>query len=161
MIQEYKELLLKDLCARLPYEVKFMCNKNIYTTKGATCNFEFKDDTIIKMKSERESYDTNLWMLVRPITDSVDGKDRDTVESIRKKIPKQMLLRGSVTTTRDINNYFNFLNSDNRKLYFLEKIHNQIERLYYSYFLLKEDGINPKDIINFKTARYIDMFLFA
>ena len=34
MTQEYKELLLKDLCARLPYGVKFMCNKNIYTTKG-------------------------------------------------------------------------------------------------------------------------------
>ena len=32
--REYKELLLKDLCARLPYGVKFMCNKNIYTTKG-------------------------------------------------------------------------------------------------------------------------------
>ena len=127
---------------------------NIYTTKGATCNFEFKDDTIIKMKSERESYDTNLWMLVRPITDSVDGKDRDTVESIRKKIPKQMLLRGSVTTTRDINNYFNFLNSDNRKLYFLEKIHNQIERLYYSYFLLKEDGmIIPTNTLDVSMTR--------
>ena len=34
MTQEHKELLLKDLCARLPYGVKFMCNKNIYTTKG-------------------------------------------------------------------------------------------------------------------------------
>ena len=34
MTQEDKELLLKDLCARLPYGVKFMCNKNIYTTKG-------------------------------------------------------------------------------------------------------------------------------
>ena len=34
MAQEHKELLLKDLCARLPYGVKFMCNKNIYTTKG-------------------------------------------------------------------------------------------------------------------------------
>ena len=34
MTQENKELLLKDLCARLPYGVKFMCNKNIYTTKG-------------------------------------------------------------------------------------------------------------------------------
>ena len=34
MTQEYKELLLKDLCARLPYKVKFICNKNIYTTKG-------------------------------------------------------------------------------------------------------------------------------
>ena len=34
MKQEDKEILLKDLCARLPYGVKFMCNKNIYTTKG-------------------------------------------------------------------------------------------------------------------------------
>ena len=34
MTQEDKELLLKDLCARLPYGVKFMFNKNIYTTKG-------------------------------------------------------------------------------------------------------------------------------
>lgn len=34
MTQEHKELLIKDLCARLPYGVKFMYNKNIYTTKG-------------------------------------------------------------------------------------------------------------------------------
>ena len=34
MTQEHKELLIKDLCERLPYGVKFMCNKNIYTAKG-------------------------------------------------------------------------------------------------------------------------------
>ena len=34
MTQEQKDLLLKDLCARLPYGVKFACNKNIYTAKG-------------------------------------------------------------------------------------------------------------------------------
>ena len=34
MTQENKKLLIKDLCSRLPYGVKFMCNKNIYTTKG-------------------------------------------------------------------------------------------------------------------------------
>ena len=34
MAQEDKELLLKDLCARLPYGVKFTCNKNIYIAKG-------------------------------------------------------------------------------------------------------------------------------
>ena len=34
MTQEDKELLLKDLCARLPYGVKFACNKNIYIAKG-------------------------------------------------------------------------------------------------------------------------------
>jgi hypothetical protein len=34
MKQNEKDLLVKDLCARLPYGVKFACNKNIYTAKG-------------------------------------------------------------------------------------------------------------------------------
>ena len=34
MKQNEKDLLVKDLCARLPYGVKFVCNKNIYTAKG-------------------------------------------------------------------------------------------------------------------------------
>ena len=34
MTQEDKELLLKDFCARIPYGVKFACNKNIYIAKG-------------------------------------------------------------------------------------------------------------------------------
>lgn len=34
MTQEDKELLLKDLCARLSYGVKFACNKNVYTATG-------------------------------------------------------------------------------------------------------------------------------
>lgn len=34
MAQNEKDLLLKDLCARLPYGVKCACNKNIYTAKG-------------------------------------------------------------------------------------------------------------------------------
>ena len=34
MTKEQEDLLWKDLCARLPYRVKFMCNKNIYTIKG-------------------------------------------------------------------------------------------------------------------------------
>lgn len=34
MKQNEKDILLKDLCARLPYGVKFAYNKNIYTAKG-------------------------------------------------------------------------------------------------------------------------------
>ena len=34
MTQADKDLLLKDLCARLPYGVKVACNKNVYTVKG-------------------------------------------------------------------------------------------------------------------------------
>jgi hypothetical protein len=34
MNQELKDLFIKDLSARLPYGVKFECNKNVYTAKG-------------------------------------------------------------------------------------------------------------------------------
>ena len=34
MTEKEKDLLIGALCARLPYGVKFMCNKNIYTAKG-------------------------------------------------------------------------------------------------------------------------------
>lgn len=34
MRQEEKELVLKDLCARLLHGVKFACSKNVYTAKG-------------------------------------------------------------------------------------------------------------------------------
>ena len=34
MKQEHKELLLKDLCARLPYDVKVSCNDKVYNFNG-------------------------------------------------------------------------------------------------------------------------------
>jgi hypothetical protein len=129
---------------------------NVYTTKGTACNFSYKQDKIVRLSSEKFSYDSNLWMLVRPITDSQFAKDRDTVDEIKRKIPKQMLMRGSVTTSTDLNNYFNFLNSENRRLYFLEKVHNQIERVYYSYLILKDDlNILPTNTLDVKVAKSI------
>ena len=128
---------------------------NVYTTKGTECNFSYREDKVIKMQSERFSYDSSMYMIVRPMTDSVDAKDRDTVDEIRRKIPKQMLMRGSVTTIADLNNYFNFLNTKNRRLYFLEKIHNQMHRLYYSYLLLRNshNNIVPTNTLEVEVAR--------
>ena len=36
MTQEDKELLLKDLCARMPYEVKICCNNTVYNIDAYT-----------------------------------------------------------------------------------------------------------------------------
>lgn len=127
---------------------------HIYTTLGTTCNFPYSTDKIIQLSTDRFTYTSNLWMLVRPVSDSENAKDRDTVDTIKAKIPKQMLLRGSVTTSSDLNNYFNFLNSDSHRLYFLEKIHNQVERLYYSYLLLKKDNnIIPTNTLDVTLTR--------
>ena len=123
---------------------------NVWTTQGTTCNFSYTSDKVQSLTSDRFGYN-DMWLMTRPITDSKDGKDKSSIDYIRTQIPKQMLLRGSVTTTRDLNNYFNFLNNGDRRLYFLEKIHNQVERLYYSYLLLKVDNnivpTNTMDVI--------------
>lgn len=127
---------------------------NIYTTLGTECNFSYSSDKVLQLSSERFSYTSNLWMMMRPVSDSENGKDRDTVETIKTKIPKQMLLRGSVTTSTDLNNYFNFLNNSSHRLYFLEKIHNQVERLYYSYLILKKDSnIIPTNTVDVSITR--------
>lgn len=34
MTKKEKDLLIEDICARLPYGVKFPCNKNVYTVIG-------------------------------------------------------------------------------------------------------------------------------
>lgn len=34
MIPEYKNLVVKDISARVSYGVKFACNENVYTAKG-------------------------------------------------------------------------------------------------------------------------------
>ena len=113
---------------------------HIYTTHGATCNFTYTSNITQNLLSDRFSYD-NLYAIVKPMSDSLDGTDKSTLEELKRAIPKQMLMRNSVTTYTDLNNFFNSLNTEYIRLYFLEKVHNQEERLYYSYLLLK-DGSN-------------------
>lgn len=126
---------------------------NIWTTKGSDANFSYNDDKIQTLTSDTYAYN-NMWMMLRPITNSKDGMDRTDVEYLRKAIPKQMLMRGSITTVTDLNNYFNFMSNADRRLYFLEKIHNQLTRLFYSYMLLKmNNNIVPTNTLNIQLER--------
>lgn len=138
---------------------------HVYTTKGSTCNFTYTDNPVCVLTSANYSYD-NIYMVLRPITDSENGSDRKTIDEIRADIPKQLLMRDSVTTYTDLNNYFNQINTTDCRLYFLQKIHNQIERLYYAYLLLKVDSnivptntldvtINKSIYTNINTLNYV------
>ena len=129
---------------------------HVYTTLGATCNFSYSDNIKMNLVSDRFSYD-KMYTVIKPLTDSVDGADKLTVEEIKSVIPKQMLMRDSISTYTDLNNFFNLIQSDSVRLYFLEKIHNQEERLYYSYLLLKNgSNIVPTNTCDIKLTR--DMF---
>ena len=54
MTQEDKQLLLQDICGRLPYGVMFLCGNNIYVAKGI--------DLLLTDECERE-YHVTSWSM--------------------------------------------------------------------------------------------------
>lgn len=111
----------------------------LQTTEGLEGNFEYVDDIITSLTSETYGY-TDLSILVKPLSDAEYGLDRTSVEELKNIVPREALARGSITTNTDLNNYFNTISTDNNKLTFLKKADNQVERLYYSYLLLKDEN---------------------
>lgn len=131
---------------------------HVYTTKGSECDFDYNSSKLIELTSTNYAYN-NIYMLLDPITSSRYGVDKKSVEDLKRAIPKQMLMRNSVTTYTDLNNYFNQINTDEIRLYFLQKIHNQLERIYFCYLLLKNQETNniiPTNTIDTKFGQ--DMF---
>lgn len=124
------------------YEPKINCDitVNLYQTAGSDGNFTYKDDVIIEPESEYFNYD-NMYILVKPLSDSLYGIDKKSIDDIKKIIPKEALSRGNITNLTDLNNFFNSIDNDNCKLYFYKKRDNQLERLYYSYILFKNENI--------------------
>ncbi len=113
---------------------------NLQTTQGESGNFEYDPETYPGFSAESEKYGySNIACEIRPITgESSDGTDKKTIEELKKLIPKEALSRGSITNLADIENFFNMLNTDNSILYFYKKRDNALERLYYSYIIMKD-----------------------
>ena len=94
----------------------------------------------------------SLYMLVQQRGDqgSANGENRSSIAMLQKKIPKEALARGSVTNSTDLNNYFNQINTDYSCLKVFRKRDNQLERLYYTYNLIKDtkNNIVPTNTID-------------
>ncbi len=121
------------------------------TTQGANGNFIYNTNIITSLESEKYGYKTLSAMII-PTGAAEYGVDRKSVVELRKLIPKEALSRGNITSNADLQNYFNSIDSDTNKLTFIKKVHNQIERTYYSYLLLKDssDLVIPTNTINLK-----------
>lgn len=117
---------------------------NVYTTLGEGGIFEYTniDSTsegfYIEINSEKYNYSAIKCFAVAT-TDSTDGSDRKSKAVLQELIPKANLSRGSITSDTDINNYFNLINTDTNRLKMQKKVDNQLERIWYAYFLLKDD----------------------
>ena len=118
------------------------------TTKGAEGNFEYKDYLYKSISSSRFGYN-NISVLLTT-SKSAGGRDRKTVDELRRILPKEALSRGNITNTRDLTNYFNMLNTDQDIIQPQKKVDNQFERTYYAYALMKDtlNNVIPTNTIN-------------
>lgn len=113
---------------------------HLQTTQGERGNFTWSgtDYPAFYFDSERLGY-TNIYVQVRPINnESMYGMDKKTVDELKEIIPKEALSRGSITNTTDLQNYFNAIDTDSSKMYFYKRRDNCLERLYYSYIVMKD-----------------------
>ena len=116
----------------------------LQTTQGEKGNFTWSgtDFPQFYFSSERLGY-TNIFTEVRPINnESMYGMDKKSVEELKEIIPKEALSRGSITTTTDLQNYFNAVDTSSSKMYFYKRRDNCLERLYYSYIVMKDSMNN-------------------
>ena len=123
----------------------------IKTCQGASGNFTYGESLFTELTSSNYGYH-NITALLTPVSDSANGKDRKSKKELQSLIPKESLSRGSLTTITDLNNYFGMLDSENGRIIIQKKIDNQIERVYYTYFVAKDTNGNviPSNTIDIK-----------
>lgn len=114
---------------------------NIQTTSGESGNFTYNPDVYPGFAFESEKYGySNIACEVMPVNgESLYGTDKKSIKDLKKLIPKESLSRGSITNLADLQNFFNMINTDNSILYFYKKRDNALERLYYSFILMRDE----------------------
>ena len=127
---------------RLSYLPRTNCDItiNIQTTEGENGNFVYESPMYPSMICESTRYGyNNISCEIRPITgESAYGADKKSIEELKKLIPKEALSRGSITNLTDLENFFNMINTEDSKMYFYKKRDNALERLYYSFMIMRD-----------------------
>ena len=127
-----------------------------YTTLGEDGNFVYNLNPNVgglytDISSETYNYDTITCYLI-PAGNSTHGKNRSTKEELQKKIPIMRSARGNITTDQDFIAYFSLSDTDDQRIVPVKKVDNQIARVWYAYFMMKDNNNNiiPTNTINFK-----------
>ena len=162
-------LFLDDNTVRITFDARSIVpalNSTIrvkaYTTLGSGGNFKYikvdktSEGYYIDINSDIQKYSISTYAIA--VTDSANGNDRKTKEQLQRLIPKAAMSRGSITTEKDIDNYFNLIDDETNRLVLKKKVDNQLNRIWYGYFLLKdeEDNIIPTNTIDLRLVNTED-----
>lgn len=127
------------------------------TTKGEAGNFEYSENVVMSYKADanmehieypHKEY-SNIYMDIKPSA-STGGQDRKDIDELRKNIAKEAVSRGSITSTTDLENYFNAIDTEYSNTFFFKKEDNVLTRLYSSFIVMKDnsDNIIPTNTID-------------
>ena len=117
---------------------------NLHITEGENGNFIYRPSTYPSFSFESERYGySSIGCEIRPITgQSLYGMNKKSIDELKRIIPKEALSRGSITSTRDLQNYFNAIDTDDSVIRIYKKRDNALERLYYMYILMRDSANN-------------------
>ena len=110
------------------------------TTKGEAGNFEFNEQFLTNISSEKYNY-KYMTILVIPASNSEYGRDKKSIDELRRLIPKEALSRGSIINMQDVENFFNMINIDFRDFvpYLIKSLPPRIqfrEEIFYTAFFI-------------------------
>lgn len=124
-----------------------------YTTNGVGGNFpEYKGSSIfVTASSETYDYNNNLIVFAVPRGDSVYGKDKLSLEELRRMILELRSTTGAYNSENDLQLYFqNYENIERNKVLFIKKRDDTTERLFAAFSLFKDlyNNFYPTNTVN-------------
>lgn len=128
----------------------------VYTSIGEQGNFTYNINPAIgglyiDLSSEVYNYDSITCYMI-PAGDSQGGQNKMTKAEMQRQIPIMRNMRGNITTDQDLENYFTLSDTDSQRIIASKKVDNQIARVWYAYFLMKDENnfVIPTNTIDIK-----------
>lgn len=154
-----------DSNSYIPY-INTEIHVRVKTTKGAAGNFTYKDRSEYDIYTDfKSTYTDNriITCLIQAATDAERGTDRKSASELKSLIPKMALSRGYITTETDLNNYFNLISDRTNVVKLQKKVDNQLQRIWYSYFLIKDayNNLVPTNTLRIKFDPEADFVVHA
>lgn len=116
----------------------------IYVSKGSGGNFDtFNGDLTCKTNSEEYAYNNTIIVRGTVNGKSSKGKDKKSDEQFIREIRKKNCTNGTITTSSDLQIYFNdTIDDDKIRVEFSKNRDDCLKRLYSSFVLMKDDNEN-------------------
>ena len=138
------------------YNSEIICR--IYTTKGKDGNFNlFANDLVATSDSEKYPYNANMTILGKVNGSAVGGTDQLLTEEFRNTVLKAYSTNNTITTSNDLQLYFDDIadDFDNVRILFKKKRDDPLIRLFGAYSVVKDAGENviPTNTLNIKVNK--------